>query len=199
MRKLNSEGFEIVGIGEFQEYPIKASGIKFTQVANGKEVAKKREGTGYTYHYEDAEGNRYDEQDVFYKIGNTLVQEVPRTTKVQENEFTIVDKLEFLELAETKTAMLRATETTKRNFENKIGDKALKFVKKDSTRGMEWNIAYVIKNFGKLMIVKGKGNIVKGIAEFDKILTMESQGKKAKQSIELPNDVITNEILVSLK
>jgi len=176
-----------------QEFP--------TITEDGKELTRKSEGTRTTY-WIDKEGNRYEESDVWYLIGKEKVQKVKRTEKVKSYE--VVDKMEALNLANAKTSVLNYTETTLRNFEREVGmDKAIKFLDKQSSRGLKWVVAYIYRQEGRLVKRNSDDGISvsDGIREFALMKKKQEKGKMKviNQVVEVKAEELEKEIATAIK
>lgn len=191
MRKTNT--FEIVGIGEFTRFPITRHKAEYKAInKEGVEVEKHREGT-LTYYWVDNEGNKYSESEVFYAIGDKKVQKVKKTEKVSSYE--VVDKTEVYDFLAEGFAVVDGTETTLRNFNRKVKEnEALKFKIKLSSNGLKFDIAYILKWCGSLLMISGGGKISEGIKEFSLMKKTESKTKTLKQVIEVSADELEKEI-----
>lgn len=185
---------ELVGIGEVKTYPIKTIPIEFPRVnKDGKEVKRKTEktGTSKTF-YEDDEGNRYDESEVFYLVGKKIISKVKRTEKI--SDFKVCDKMEIFDFMSDSYSVLDYNTTTQKNFEKIAKDNAIKFKIKSSSIGMKWDIAYVFKFNGHLVMFKGMGKISDGLKEFADMKQAESKSKTIKEEITIKAEDLNKEI-----
>lgn len=167
MRKTHS--FEVLGIGEFNEYPIKVKEDDYLIVnKKGEELVKKTLTIGVPseYAYMDKSGNIYKKEDVFYDYKGKLVQKIDKTKKV--DKFKVVDKSEAGDLLEVSTSFLLPTsDTTMDNFKDKItNEKALKFAYKKSSVGLKQYYAFVYMQDNVLVMVTGLGKRSEAIENF---------------------------------
>ncbi len=186
--------FQVVGIGNFDLISIKQKPIEFTRVNNeGKEVEKKvkEKGTRTIYMWVDELGKEYQDKDVFYDVVGKKIQKISRTEKV--NSFEIIDKTEIYNLSETKTYLLKCDETTRKNFDEKVKDSAIKIKGfKKSGVGMNFEIAYIYRSQNEILMITGLGNISKAIKQFKK----QKQPNKtiSIDVVEVKSEEVENEI-----
>lgn len=159
MRKTHS--FEIVGIGEFNEYPAKVKEVDYPSVSkSGEALVKKAVQVGIPseFAYMDKNGVVYEKKDVFYNVNGKLVQKVNRTEKI--SSFKVVEKGEAMRLLESSTSFLLPSNlTTLELFKKQVGDgMALKFVFKKSSVGFKFVNAYLFEDSNELVMVTGLGN-----------------------------------------
>jgi len=194
MRKTQS--LEIIGIGNFDIFPIKAQEQKFNECSkDGKPLKKikKTDGTPIEYIWLDDDKKEYTKDEVYFDVVGNFVQEVKKTEKVKN--FEIVDKMEIYDLSESSYSVLNCDETTQSIFEEKIeGDKAIKFNLKKSSRGFSWKKAYILKFGNQLVLVSGLGNIKKAISEFKKNNETQKDIDVIVQKVEMKADEL--EILI---
>lgn len=184
MRKTQS--LEVVGIGNFDIYPIKAEEQKFNEVSQDGNLLKKvlvKKGIPAEYVWFDNDKKEYNKEKVYYDVVGNFVQEVKRTEKVKN--FEIVDKTEIYNLSESSISVLNCDETTLLNFEEKIKDNAIRFNIKKSSRGFKWNKAYLFKMMGVLVLVSGLGDIKKAITEFKKNSQAKEEVNVIVQKVEI--------------
>ena len=172
MRK--TQALEIVGIGEVEIYPIKKSAIEFPKVnKDGIEVQRKTEGFSRgTSYYVDSTGNKFDESEVFYKLGDKKVQSVKRTEKVAK--FDVIDKALLMgDFMSEDYAVLKCSDTTKENFDRVAKNSAIQFRIKSSSIGMKFDTAIIVKFKGHLIMYRGGGFVSEGIKEFDNMMMLD--------------------------
>lgn len=192
MRKTRE--LEIIGIGKVKEYPVRTKRKKFKRVSEeGKEVKRKSEGTK-NYFWTDNEGKKYENDEIFYLIGDKKIQKVPKKEKVKNWEK--VDKMKVMDLANVQTSILDCSETTLENFNREVGDKAIHFRDKKSSRGMKWVRSYIFKQKGRLIKVDSDGiTREQGIKKFEEM--GEKKGKvksKVKNLVEVKSEDIEGEL-----
>jgi len=195
MRKTQS--FEILGVGTFNIYPIKKKEKTFQLVNSEGEAVEKTEkesGSSAVYVWTDSKGNEYTKEQVFYDIGGRKIQKIKKTEKVKTFELT--DRTEIYDLAETSTYLLEGNETTTKNFENKVGDKAIRFVFKKSSTGLKFHNAFIFRSHNEILMITGVGKISEGITEFKKMKqSVKSKNVVMKDVVEIQADEIEGEIL----
>lgn len=188
--------FQVVGIGSFDLISIKQKPIEFLRVNNeGKEVEKKvkEKGTRTTYMWVDEVGKEYQDKDIFYDVVGKKIQKISRTEKV--NNFEIVDKTEIYNLSETKTYILKCDETTRKNFDEKVKDSAIKIKGfKKSSVGMSFEIAYIYRSQKEILMITGLGNIGKAIKQFQKQKQADTTKTISIDVVEIKCDEVENEI-----
>jgi len=167
MRRTHS--FEIVGIGEFDEFPAKVKEQEYTACnKSGIPVVKKvlTQGNSSEYAWFDTEGKIYRKEEVFYNVNGKFVQKVDRTEKVLNNK--IVPVAEAMELLESDTSfLLPRNETTLKHFKEICPEgKALKFVYKKSSVGFRWVNAFVFETNGEICMVTGLGKRMDALEQF---------------------------------
>lgn len=167
MRRTHS--FEIVGVGEFDEYPAKVKDTEYPSVSKeGVALVKKvlTQGNPSEYGWIDINGNTYTKEQVFYNINGKLVQKVNRTDKISQHK--IVDVTQAIELLESDTSFLVAkSETALKQFKALVGEgKALKFNYKKSSVGFKWVNAFVFEMNGELVMITGMGNRTQALEQF---------------------------------
>lgn len=184
-----TQTIEVIGIGSFQVMPIKAQEPNFKEVTQEGNQLKKvlvKKGIPIEYKWIDDKKQEYNKEQVFYDVFQNYVQQVKKTEKVKN--FEIVDKAEIYNLSESSISILNCDETTKKIFEDKIKNNAIKFNLKKSSRGFSWKKAYIFKMMKVLVMVSGLGNIEKAIKEFDKNLKAEEQVDVILQKVEMKAD-----------
>ena len=189
----NTQQIEIVNIGDFKIFPIKAERQEFKPInKDGEELKSKRIGEPSHLFYVDKTGKEYTKDEVFYAIGNKKVQKISRTEKV--NSFKIVEKLEVYDFLAESYSVLDYSDTTLKNFERDVGDKAVKFILKKSTTGFKFDVGYILKWNKKLIMISGFGTISEGIKEFTLMKNSEKKSKTIKETIEIKADELNKEI-----
>ena len=187
MRKTQS--LEIIGIGNFDIFPIKSQEQKFGECNNeGKPLKKtlRAKGTPIDYVWLDEEKKEYEKDEVFFDVLGNYLQEVKKTEKVKN--FEICDKMEIYNLSESSYSVLNCDETTTDIFNDKIKDKAIKFNLKKSSRGFKWVKAYILKFNEQLILVSGLGDLKKAILEFSKNSQAEKGIDMIVQKVEMKAD-----------
>lgn len=196
MRKTNT--FEVKDIGEFSTYPIKQKSKEFKAVnQEGEEIKKevKEKGNSAIYVWVDSKGNEYKEEKVFYDISGKKIQKINKTEKV--NNYELCDREEIFDFVADSYYCLECNETTERNFNRVVKDKAIRFIFKKSSRGFKFSVAYITKYQKQLLMITGIGKISNGVNEFKKM--KQAVGKKAvnklKNVVEVKAEDLENEIL----
>lgn len=204
----NTQKFEIVGIGNFEVYPIKAQELKLKVVNDkGEELVKLsgkngNNGNGSvsisesSYFWADTNGNKYSQDLVFYEVGGKKFQKIKRTDVVKNYE--VVESNAWTDLAdEVGTAILGYNKTTENNFKDKVGDKAVKFKLKKADVGFKFYWAYVYEDKGKLVMTTGRGSRIDGYKQFDSIETGKSKGlKEVKNVVEVSACDLEQDLLI---
>jgi len=193
MRRTHS--FEIVGIGEFDEFPAKAKDTEYPCVnKNGMPIVKKvlTQGNSSEYGWLDADGKVYRKDEVFYNLNGKFVQKVDRTEKVPVYQLTGVS--EATELLESDTSfLLPRNETTLKHFKEIVPEgKALKFAYKKSSVGFKWVNAFVFEINGELCMLTGLGKRTTALEQF------KANKKKAKDSMPDIVEVSADEVTPTL-
>lgn len=197
-----TQQFQIVGVGEFDIYPIKQKPIELPRVTEeGTEVKRvmKERGTSSIYVWVDGSGKEYTDDKVFYDVSGNKVQKIKRTEKVVK--FEITDRTEIYDLSESESYVLDCNETTRKTFSSKVGDNAIKFALKKSSRGEKFHKAYLYGSQGEIMMTTGLGSVSKGVKEFKKMREQQkdtSVKSVLKNVVEITADKIENEILSQL-
>jgi hypothetical protein len=180
----NTQTLEIKDIGEVKLYPIKVARQEFKPInESGEELKSKRIGEASHLIYVDKAEKEYEKENIFYLVGKNKVQKILRTEKV--NAFKIVDKMEVFDFLAEDYAILDYSETTLKNFEREIGDKAIKFVIKKSSTGFKFDIAYIFKFQNRLIMYSGFGLISEGLKNFNLMKQTEKVSKTIKDTIEI--------------
>lgn len=176
----NTNTIEVVGIGNFKVYPIVEKETEYNKVNKDKQILTKIkivEGSPSKYAYVDENNNQYADKDVFIDFNGTLVQTIKKTEKVKK--FEIVDKTEIYNLTEYNICLLKTDETTYQIFNDKIKDNAIRFTYKKSSVGLNFWRSYIMKINNKLVLIVGKGNLLKAIEDFN------SMEKSKKENTEI--------------
>lgn len=191
MRKANS--LEIVGLGKFDFFTIKAEMPEFLPITKeGKPLQQVKQPSiprAKAVWIDDA-GIEYNEEKVFFNVFGVVGQKFKKTEKVPK--WSIVDRMEYDNLAEQETYTLKCDETTLMNFNEKIGDKAVKFNWKKSSMGKKWSKAFLLKMYGKLVVIAGLGDRKKAIEETETITEIKTI--EIRQIVEISADAIEIEI-----
>lgn len=174
MRK--TQQIEIIGIGKFDIYPIKADEQKYPMVNNnGDEIFKQQinKSIPATYRFIDKKGKEYEETEVFFQVLDKRIQQIKRTEKV--SRFEIISKDEIYNLSESEFSVLNCDETTKRIFDEKVKNQAVRFTLKKSTTGFRFHKAFIFKMLNELVMITGIGDVKKAIQEFKKSKTTSTE------------------------
>ena len=175
MRK--TQEIEVVGIGNFNIYPIKVKEIDYNKISQEGNILKKKilePSKQAVYIYVDNEGNETPKEKVMIDFNGLKIQQIKRTEKVKN--FSLVDKTEIYNLTEYSLSFLDTDETTLSIFNEKIKDKAITFKLKKSTIGFNFYRAYILKLNNVLVMISGKGNLSQAIEDF-KQLSINKQQK----------------------
>lgn len=164
-----THSFEIVGVGEFDEFPAKVKEAEYPSVnKDGVAVVKKvlTQGNPSEYGWIDINGNTYTKEQIFFNINGKLAQKVNRTEKVTQHK--IVDVIQAVELLESDTSfLLPKSETALKQFKALVGEgKALKFNYKKSSVGFKFVNAFVYELNGELVMITGLGNRTQALEQF---------------------------------
>jgi hypothetical protein len=192
MRKTQS--IEVIGIGNFDIYPVKAEEQDFKEVTKEGNPLKKvlvTKGTPNEYKWV-SENKDYTKSQVFYDVLGNYTQQVKRTEKVKK--FEIVSKAEVYNLTESSFSILNCDETTKNIFDEKVKNNAVKFNIKKSTTGFKWVKAYIYKMKDVLVMVSGLGDVEKAIKEFNKISNTQQNIDVIIQKVEMKADELEIQI-----
>jgi|WetSurMetagenome_2_1015567.scaffolds.fasta_scaffold274501_3 hypothetical protein len=188
-----THSFEIVGIGEFDEYPAKVKKKEYPSVnKSGVALVKKviAQGNPSEYGYLDSMGKVYAKEEVFFDLNGKLVQKVGRTEKVSPQNYKIVEQKEVSDLLDniSKSFVLPKNETTMKAFKGLVAqDKALKFKYKKSSVGLNWVDSFMFEKDGVLMLYSGEGKESEAVEKFKALQNAVKQNK----------DIVTDEIVVS--
>jgi hypothetical protein len=193
-----THSFEIVGIGEFDEYPAKVKDAEYPSVSkDGVALVKKvlTQGNSSEYGWLDINGKVYNKEEVFFNINGKLAQKVNRTDKVIQHK--IVDVVNAMELLESDTSFLiPKSETALKQFKALVGEgKALKFMYKKSSVGFKFVNAFVFEIGGELVMLTGLGKRSEALEQF------KANRKAQKESKSNMPDVVeinANEIMPML-
>lgn len=190
MRKTHT--FEIVGIGEFNEYPIKVKDKDYPIVSkDGKPLVKKVIQTGITgqYGFMDSDGKIYEKEEVFYNLNGKLVQKVEKTKQV--SKFDVVSKDEVYNLLESDTSVLMASnKTTLETLKSKLGnDKVLRITYKKSSVGFRFVKAYIYLEDNEVMMVTGLGSKKDALENFKMLKSQMDKGKEESEVVVSAEDI----------
>ena len=191
-----TQSVEVIGIGNFDIYPIKAQEQKFNEVSKEGKPLKKvlvKKGISAEYKWLDEDKAEHNKEEVFFDVLGNYVQEVKRTEKVKN--FEIVDKTEIYNLSESSISVLNCDETTQKLFDEKIKDSAIRFNIKKSSRGFKWNKAYILKMREVLVMVNGLGDIEKAITEFKDESIAKEEIDVIVQKVEMKAEDLEQQIL----
>lgn len=190
----NTQTFEIVGIGEVRTFPIKVERKRFPLVnKDGIEVTSKRSGESSHLVFVTADGNECEKNETFYLVGDKKVNTIARTSKV--SKFEIVDREDISNFCSESQAILDYSDTTFKNFEREVGDKAIKFTLKKSSVGEKFDTAYIAKFQGHLVMWSGVGTISEGLKVFQLMKQTEKVTKQIKDTIEIKAEDIPLELI----
>ena len=184
-----TQQIEVIGIGKFDIYPIKAVEQKYPMVnLSGEEVFKQQvtKSIPSIFKFVDKKGKEYDKTEVFYQVLDNRIQQIKRTEKI--SRFEIVNKDEIYNLSESSFSVLNCDETTKRIFDEKVKNQAISFNIKKSTIGFKFHKAFVLKMFNELVMMTGLGDIKKAITQFKKSKTAKTQTEVILQKVEVRAD-----------
>lgn len=167
MRRTHS--FELVGIGNFDEFPARVKDKEYPCVnKQGQALVKKviAQGNSSEYAWFDANGKTYSKEEVFWSVNGKLVQKVNRTEKVSVSK--LVPKEEAFDMLELNTSfLLPQNETTLNAFRAAVPqDQALKFAYKKSSVGFKWVSAFVFELNGELCLLTGSGKRSEAMEQF---------------------------------
>ena len=165
MRKTQS--IEIVGVGNFNIYPIKVKEQDYNKIDSEGNILKKKilePPIPAKFIYVDDEGKEHDKNNILIDFNGVKLQQIKRSEKIKN--FEIVDRNDYVYLTEYSLSFLDTDETTLNIFNEKINDKAICFKIKKSTIGFNFWKAYILKINGVLVMITGKGDLIKAIDEF---------------------------------
>jgi hypothetical protein len=187
MRRTHS--FEIVGLGEFDEFPAKVKEAVYPTVnKDGMAVVKKvlTQGISSEYGWFDMNGKVYSKEEVFTNLNGQFVNKVERTKTIKK--YDIVDFSDVGNLLESDTSfLLPKNETTLMRFKELVPDgKAMFFKYKKSSVGMKWVKSYVYLNQDELWMITGLGKKSEALEQF-----------KASKKISKGNNGMPDEVVVS--
>ena len=174
MRK--TQAIEIIGIGNFNIYPIKIKEKEYNKISqDGKILDKKilEPSIPAKFIYVDKEDNEVEKDKVFVDFNGLKIQQIKRSDKIKR--FDIVDKTEIYNLTEYGISFLDTDETTLKIFNEKIQDKAITFKLKKATIGFNFYRAFILKLNGVLVMINGKGNLSQAIEEFKQMSINKQQ------------------------
>jgi len=193
-----TQSIEIVGVGNFNIYPIKVKEVDYNKVnSEGKILNKKilEPSIPAKFIYVDKENNEVQKDKVFIDFNGLKIQQIKRTDKIKN--FEIVDKTEIYNLTESGLSFLDTDETTLNIFNEKIQDKAITFKLKKSTIGFNFYRAYILKLNGILVMISGKGNLSKAIEEFKQMnINKQEKTEIIIQKVEVKADEIEDLIQI---
>ena len=163
-----THSFEIVGIGEFDEFPAKAKEPEYPSVnKDGLPVVKKilTQGNSSEYGWLDANGKVYSKEEVFYDLNGKLVQKVNRTDKVLKYKIVPITDIELLE---SDTSFLLPRNSTTLDLFKKfvpVGN-AIKFAYKKSSVGLRFVNAIIFMANEELIMITGLGKRSEALEQF---------------------------------
>ena len=196
MNKMNrkTQTIEIIGVGNFNIYPIKVKEVEYNKINNNGDVLKKKvieAGTQAKYVYVDDKNTEYSNDRVFIDFNGYKLQQIKRTEQVKN--FEIVDKTEIYNLTELSISLLDTDLTTQNIFNEKVEDKAVCFKLKKSTIGFNFYKAYILKLNGVLSMVTRKGNLNQAVEDFKNNINSKKEIKNSEvviQKVEVKADEI---------
>ena len=194
MRKTQS--IEVVGIGNFNIYPITIKEAEYNKINEQGNILNKKvmvAGTQAKYVYVDNAGTEYPSEKVFTDFNGVKLQQIKRTEQVKK--FELVDKLDIYGLTEYNISFLDTDLTTLSIFDEKVKDKAICFKLKKSTIGFNFYRAYILKLNGVLVMITGKGNLINAISDFKSMIANKKENKNSEiviQKVEVSADEIEN-------
>ena len=162
-----TQTIEVVGIGNFNIYPIKVKEVDYNKVDSEGNILKKKilePSQPAKFIYVDDNDKETPKENILIDFNGIKLQQIKRTEKVKN--FEIVDRNDYTHLTEYSLSFLDSDETTTAIFDEKIKDKAICFKLKKSTIGFNFWRAYILKINGVLVMVSGKGDLIKAIEEF---------------------------------
>jgi len=203
-----TQSIEVVGIGDFDIYPIKSEDGKFKTINQDGEELTANSGKKETTEMKairqqvralnterdkiaflDRNGTSYSKGDIFYDVMGNKIQKLNRTEKV--TAFKITEWTDSLDLAESTTSLIDCNDTTKKIFEDKIGiGKALKFNLKKSSIGFKFHKAFIYMSEGTMILTTGVGSKIEAQKEFLRQRAMSEQAEITQivQRVELNAD-----------
>lgn len=174
-----TQTIQVIEIGTFNIYPVIEEDKDYNKVNSEGKILNKikvEDGIPARYVYVDSEGKEYENKDVFVDFNGIKVQSIKKTENVKKYE--IVDKTEIYNLTEMNTALLSCDETTLKTFERIVKNNAIRFTLKKSSIGFSFWRAYILKLNNQLVLITGKGDLLKAIERFNEV-------KKSKEEIEV--------------
>jgi len=163
-----TQSIEIVGVGNFNIYPIKVKEKDYNKInSNGNILNKKilEPSQPAKYVYVDDKNTEYSNDRVFVDFNGLKIQQIKRTDKIKN--FELVNKTEIYNLTEFSLSFLDTDETTLSIFNEKVEDnKAITFKLKKSTIGFNFYRAYILKLNDVLVMISGKGNLIQAVKDF---------------------------------
>ena len=195
---IKTQEIEVVGIGNFNIYPVKVKEKDYNKISQDGNILKKKilePSKQAVYIYVDKDGNETPKEKVMVDFNGLKIQQIKRTEKVKN--FELVDKAEIYNLTEYSLSFLDTDETTLRIFEEKVKDKAITFKLKKSTIGFNFYRAYIMKLNGILVMINGKGNLTTAIDEFKQInINKQQKTEVIIQKVEVNADEIEDLIQI---
>ena len=186
MKRTNS--FEIVGIGDFDEYPAKAEEVEFEPMTKDRIPLVKKQvqrGTPSEYAWMDKDGKVYANNDVWWDIKGKLVQKVERTDKV--TAFKYVEAKDIKPLSMDTSFLEPRNDTTRNKLSELIKDgKALKFSYKKSSVGLKWTTGMLFEEDGEFVLLTGRGDRKKALEMF------KGNKKNSKKGKAMPGEVVVS-------
>ena len=195
---IKTQEIEVVGIGNFNIYPVKVKEKDYNKISQDGNILKKKilePSKQAVYIYVDKDGNETPKEKVMVDFNGLKIQQIKRTEKVKN--FNLVDKTEIYNLTEYTLSFLDTDETTLSIFEEKIKDKAITFKLKKSTIGFNFYRAYILKLNGVLVMITGKGNLNTAIEDFKQMnINKQEKSEVIVQKVEVNADEIEDLIQI---
>ena len=196
MRK--TQDIEIIGIGNFNIYPIKEKKKDYNKINQEGNILKKKilePSKQAVYIWVNNEGIETPKEKVLVDFNGLKIQQIKRTDKVKN--FELVDRAEIYNLTEYGLSFLDTDETTLRIFEEKVGNKAITFKLKKSTIGFNFYRAYILKLNGVLVMISGVGNLSQAIEDFKALKNSKQEKSEVViQKVEVNADEIEDLIQI---
>lgn len=195
-----TQSIEVVGIGNFNIYPITIKETEYNKISEGGLILNKKvieAGKQAKYVYVDDTGTEYSNDRVFVDFNGMKLQQIKRTEQVKR--FELVDRTEIYGLTEYNISFLDTDITTSTIFEEKVKDKAICFKLKKSSVGFNFYRAYILKLNGVLVMISGKGDLNQAIDDFKVMLSNKKDVKNSEiviQKVEVNADDIENLIQI---
>jgi len=186
--------FEIVGIGNFNSYPITIKKKEYNKVNKEGDLLFKKviePSKQSKYIWVDEKGIEYPNEAVYTDFNGLKIQAIKRTEKVKN--YSIVDVTEVNNLTEQKRAFLETDLTTMSIYDEKIGEgKAIFFKLHKSSVGFDFYKAYITKINGLFVMFSGEGDFNEAREDFRNLL-LNKENKNTEiivQKVEVSADEI---------